>query len=55
MRGGLMFILFFVIVGVMLAQIISNPKGTKTVFDGVNTFWSTSINGLLGNGSKGGN
>jgi len=33
--------------GVMLANVIANPKGTKVVFDGISELWKTSINGLL--------
>jgi len=47
MRGGLIALLFIIIVGVMLANIIANPRGTKVVFDGVTDFWRTSVNGLL--------
>lgn len=47
MRGGFLAILFIIIVGVMLANIVANPTGTKVVFDGVNKFWGMSINGLL--------
>jgi hypothetical protein len=54
MRGGIVAILFLIIVGVMLANIIANPTGTKVVLDGFTQFWSTSVNGLLANGSTGG-
>lgn len=47
MRGGFIALLFLIVVGVMLANIIANPTGTKVVFDGVTKFWSTSVNGLL--------
>jgi hypothetical protein len=47
MRGGLMALLFLIVVGVMLANVIANPTGTKVVFDGVTGFWKTSVNGLL--------
>lgn len=52
MRGGFMALLFLIVVGVMLANIIANPKGTQVVFDGVTKFWSTSVNGLLANGTR---
>jgi hypothetical protein len=48
MRGGIVALLFLIIVGVMLANIIANPGATKTVFDSVTNFWKVSINGLLG-------
>jgi len=47
MRGGIIAVLFLIIVGVMAANVIANPEGTKVVFDGFTTFWKTSINGLL--------
>lgn len=47
MRGGILSIAFIIIVGVMLANAIANPIGTKVVFDGVSKLWTTSINGLL--------
>lgn len=34
--------------GVMLANAIANPKGTKVLFDGVGDLWKVSINGMLG-------
>lgn len=48
MRGGLVAIIFLIVVGVMLANILRNVSGTKTVFDGITQLWSTSVNGLLG-------
>lgn len=51
MRGGLIALLFFVVAGVMLANAIANPKGTKVLFDGVNSFWKTNVNGLLAHAS----
>jgi len=40
----------FVIVaaGVMLANMIANPAGTKAFFDGIGEIWKTSTNGMLG-------
>lgn len=40
----------FVIVagGVMLADMIANPSGTKAFFDGIGSIWKTSVNGMLG-------
>lgn len=37
-----------VVLGVMLANALANPKGTKAIFDGIGNLWSTSVNGLLG-------
>lgn len=47
MRSGIITILFLIIVGVMLANVIANPTGTKVVLDGFTSFWKTSVNGLL--------
>lgn len=47
MRSGILALLFLIIVGVILANIIANPDGTKTVLDALTAFWSTSIDGLL--------
>lgn len=52
MRGGILFIVFVIVVGVILANMIANADGTKTVFDGINGLWATSINGLLGKSGK---
>ena len=38
--------------GVMLANAIANPAGTKTIFDGFGNLWKTSLNGLLAVPSK---
>lgn len=47
MRSGLVTILFIIIVGVMLANILANPRGTKVLMDGFTNFWQVSVNGLL--------
>lgn len=41
-----------IVVGVMLANAIANPDGTKAIFDGVGSLWKTSVNGLLAVPSK---
>lgn len=51
MRSGILTILFLIIVGVILANIIANPAGTKVVLDSLVEFWRTSINGLLARSS----
>jgi hypothetical protein len=40
----------FVIVaaGVMLADLVANPKGTNALFNGLGGVWKTSVNGMLG-------
>jgi hypothetical protein len=40
-------VLTLIIGGVMLANAIANPAGTKVLFDGVSGLWKTSVNGLL--------
>jgi hypothetical protein len=41
-----------IIAGVMLANAIANPTGTKAIFDGVGSLWKTSVNGMLAVPSK---
>ncbi|HWV47408.1 MAG TPA: hypothetical protein VN039_15530 [Nitrospira sp.] len=40
----------FVIIaaGVMLADLVANPKGTAAFFNGIGSIWKTSVNGMLG-------
>ena len=37
-----------IVIGVILANMIANPNGTKQFFNGLGKLWGTSINGLLG-------
>lgn len=37
-----------IIIGVILAMMIKNAKGTGTFFNGLGNLWGKSINGLLG-------
>ena len=37
-----------IIFGVMVANLVANPKGTAAVFTGASNLWSTSVNGMLG-------
>jgi hypothetical protein len=41
-------LLGLVVVGVIAADAINNPTGTKAAGNAVNSFWSTSVSGLLG-------
>lgn len=41
-----------IVVGVVLAMMIKNAKGTQTFFNGLGQLWGRSINGLLGKPSK---
>ena len=34
--------------GVMLADLVIHPQGTKALFDGIAGLWKTSVNGMLG-------
>lgn len=52
MFGAIVPIATLIIGGVMLANAIANPTGTKAIFDGVGGLWKTSINGLLAVPSK---
>lgn len=37
-----------IVVGVILANMITHANGTKTFFNGLGNLWGKSINGLLG-------
>lgn len=37
-----------IVIGVILALMIKNAKGTSTFFNGLGGLWGKSINGLLG-------
>lgn len=50
--SGVIALLFLIVVGVMLANAIANPTGTKVIFDGFTGFWKTSVNGLLAKASN---
>lgn len=41
-----------IVVGVIIAMMISHFQGTKTFFSGLGNLWGKSINGLLGKPSK---
>lgn len=41
-------LLGLIVVGVIAADMIQNPKGTKAAGNAVNSFWETSVSGLLG-------
>ena len=48
MGYGLFNLGLIIVVGVILAMMIKNAKGTKTFFNGLGNLWGKSINGLLG-------
>lgn len=48
MFDGILNLGVIVIGGVMLANAIAHPSGTKAIFDGIGGLWKTSVNGVLG-------
>jgi hypothetical protein len=40
-------------VGVIIADLVHNSDGTKAIFNGVSSIWTTSVNGMLGNATGG--
>lgn len=48
MMGQVFSLLVLVAGGVMLADLVANPTGTKNLINGVQGLWSTSVNGMLG-------
>lgn len=46
--GKLIPVLTLIVGGVMLANAIAHPQGTKALADGVGNLWKVSVNGLLG-------
>lgn len=47
-------LLGLIVVGVIAADMINNPKGTTAAGNAVNSFWGTSVSGLLGGKSVSG-
>lgn len=41
-------LLGLIVVGVIVADAINNPTGTTAAGNAVNSFWGTSVSGLLG-------
>lgn len=50
---GILNLAVTIVGGVMLADLVANSAGTKSLFDGVGSLWQMSINGLLGKSSTG--
>ena len=48
MGFAIMNIGMLIIIGVILAMMISHASGTKAFFGGLGNLWGKSINGLLG-------
>lgn len=47
MGRSILAVITLIVIGIMLANVIANPKGTKVIIDGFSGFWTTSVNGLL--------
>lgn len=45
-------IVTLIVAGVMLANAVANPTGTKAIFDGISGLWKVSVNGMLGKTSS---
>lgn len=52
MIGEFIPVITLIVGGVMLANAIANPTGTKAIFDGIGGLWKTSVNGLLAQPAK---
>jgi hypothetical protein len=52
MIGQFVPVITLIVGGVMLANAIANPTGTKAIFDGLGNLWKVSVNGLLAQPSK---
>lgn len=50
---GILNLAVVIVGGVMLADLVANSTGTKSLFDGIGSLWQMSINGLLGKSSSG--
>lgn len=37
-----------IVIGVMLADLVSNSAGTTALFNGLGSIWKTGVNGMLG-------
>lgn len=48
MGGRIIDLVALVMGGVMLADLVKNAAGTKTLINGVQGLYSSSVNGLLG-------
>ena len=52
MSGQIINLGVVIIIGVILANMIKNWKGTRAFFGGLGNLWGMSINGLLGKPGK---
>ena len=41
-------IITLIIGGIIFANLIAHSSGTQALFGGIETLWSTTVNGLLG-------
>lgn len=52
MAGHVINLFVIMAVGVMLADMISNPNGTNALFSGTSNLWKIGVNGMLGKPSN---
>lgn len=45
-------VVVIILFGIMLADMVANPGGTKSFFNGVGGLWATSTNAMLGKPTK---
>lgn len=48
MAGQVMNLFVIMAGGVILADLVANSTGTKTLFDGLANMWKIGVNGMLG-------
>lgn len=41
-----------IVIGIIVADILTHPTGTAAASSGLNSLWSTSVGGLLGSAPK---
>jgi hypothetical protein len=41
-------VVLVIVVGVIIADVLTHPAGTKAASSGISSLWGTSVNGLLG-------
>lgn len=48
MVGHVINVLVIIAVGVIIADMVANANGTKSLFDGMGNIWKIGVNGMLG-------
>jgi len=51
MGGQILNLLVIVAAGVILADLVAHVGGTNALFSGIGGIWTTSVNGMLGQGT----